>query len=221
MPFIDDITCTIYDMSSTVYNITFTICVTSHIGSISDITHSMFMTYTLYMASHTVLWPHNHCISSQALCLISHPLYLCHHTQWIIFIKGSVCMTSQTLCVWHHMCYMWHHIHNLGYHTILCMTSGPPYLTSLPVYLCHHTHAIDDITATICMTSHQVYLWHHIHYIYDIKTTKYDIITLCVDDATLGICMTSFALQMKTHTISPNHSIYDVTSTSGMRKQLL
>ena len=97
------------------------------------------------------------------------------------------------------MHYMWHHIHNLGYHTTLCMTSGPLYLTSLPLYLCHHTHPIDDITATICMTSHSVYLWHHIHYIYDIISTKYDITTLCVDDTILGICITSFALQMTTH----------------------
>ena len=110
-------------------------------------------------------------------------------------------MTSQPLCVWHHLHYMWHHIHNLGPHTTLCMTSGPLCLTSLPLYLCHHTHPIDDITATICMTSHPVYLWYHIHYIYDIISTKYDITTLCDDDANLGICMTSFALQMTIHTL--------------------
>ena len=199
MPFIDDIKCTIYDMSSTLYDITFTICVTSHNACISDFTHSMFLTYPLYMALHTVLWQHNHCVTSQPLCLISHTLYLCHHTQWIIFIKGSVCMTSQTLCVWHHMHYMWHYIHNLWHHIILCMTSGPLYLTSFSLYLCHHTHNINGITAIICMTSHPVYLWHHILYICDIIYTKYDITTLCVYDATLGICMTSFALQMTLH----------------------
>ena len=94
---------------------------------------------------------------------------------------------------------MWHHINNLEHHTTLCMASGPLYLTSLPLYLCHHTHPIDDITATICMTSHPVYLWYHIHYIYDIISTKYDITTLCVDDTTLSLCMTSFAMQMTTH----------------------
>ena len=97
------------------------------------------------------------------------------------------------------MHYMWHHIHNLGHHTSLCMTSGPLYLTSLPLYLCHDTHPIDDITATIYMSLHPVYLWHHFHYINDIISTKYDIATLCVDDATLGICMISFALQMTMH----------------------
>ena len=72
------------------------------------------------------------------------------------------------------------------------MTSSLIYLTSLSLYLSHHTHPIDDITATICMNSHPVDLWHHIHYIYDIICTKYDITTLV-------ICMTSFALQMKMH----------------------
>ena len=201
MSFIDDITCTIYDMSSTVYDITFTTCVTSHNSCTSDITQSMFMTYPHYMASHTVLWQQTHYGTSQPLCLTSHPLYLCHHMPWIKFIKPSVCMTSQPLCVRHHMHYMWHHIHNLRHHTTLCMTSGPLSLTSLPLYLCHHSHPIDDITATICMSSHPVYLWYHIHYIYDILSTKYDITTLCVDDKTLGICMTSFALHMTKHSL--------------------
>ena len=173
MPFIDDITCTIYDMASSVYNITFTICVTSHNACISDIIHSMFMTYPLYMASHKVLWPHNNCVTSQPLCLSSQLLYLCHHTQWINFIKSSVCMTSQSLCVWHHMQYMWHHMHNLGCHITLCMTSGPLYLTSVSVHLCHHSNPIDDITATICMTSCPVYVWHHFRYTYDIISTNY------------------------------------------------
>ena len=209
-------------MLSTVYDITFTICVTSNKACISDNTHYMFMTYPLYMASHTVLWQHKHCVTSQPLCLTSHPLYLCHHTHWINFIKLSACMTSQPLCVWHHMHYMWHHIHNLWHHTTLYMKSCPLYLTSLPLYLCHHTHTIDNITATICMTSHPVYLWHHIHYIYDIISTKSDITTLCVDDATLDICMTSFELEMTMHPlIPPYHSIYDVIFTSGRRTQPL
>ena len=156
--------------------------------------HSMFMTYPLYMASHTVLWQHNHCVTSELLWLSSHALYLCHDTQWINIIKPSVCITSQPICVWHLMHYIWHHIHNLGHHTTLCMTSCPVYLTWLPLYLCHHTHPIDDITAIMSMTSHPVYLWHYSHCIYDIISTKYGITELSVHDATLGICMTSFAL---------------------------
>ena len=58
-------------------------------------------------------------------------------------------MTSQTLHSWHQISSIWHHIHSLGHHTTSCMTSSPLYLTSCPLYLCHHTHPIDDITATI------------------------------------------------------------------------
>ena len=177
-----------------------------HIYYMCDITqwmylwhHTLCLTYPLYMASHIVLWQHNHCVTSQPLCLTLHPLCLCCHTPWITFIKPSVCMTSQPLCVWHHIHYMWHHIHNLGHHTILCMISSPLYLTLLWLYLCHQTHHINDITATICMNTYPTDLWHHINYIYDIITTKYDITTLCVDDATLGICMISIALQMTMH----------------------
>ena len=118
-----------------------------------------------------------------------------------------MCETTATMCMASYALHE-HHIHNLGYHTTLCMTSGALYLTRLPLYLCHHNHPIDDITATICMTSHQVYLWHHIHYINYITSTKYDITTICVDDATLGICITSSALQMTTHPLYHNKLQY-------------
>ena len=81
------------------------------------------------------------------------------------------------------------------------MTSSPLYPASCPLYLCHHTHPINDITATVLMVSHPVYLWHHIPYIYEIISTKYDITRLCVDDTALSICVTSFALQMTSHTL--------------------
>ena len=61
--------------------------------------------------------------------------------------------------------------------------SHPLYETSCPLYLCHHSNSIDDITATICMISYPIYMispillswkheyiwhlthhiWHHIH----------------------------------------------------------
>ena len=132
-------------------------------------------------------------------------------------------MTSQTLHSWHQISSLWHYIYSLGHHSTFCMTSSPLYLTSRPLYLCHHTHPIDDITATIWMVSHPVYLWHHIPYIYDIISTKYDITTLCVDDTTLGImCDILCTTDDVASTLSPqNHSIYDVTSTSGMTSQPL
>ena len=161
MHFIHDITCIIYDTSSTMYDITFTICVTSQRDSICDITHSMFMTYPLYMASHTVLWEHSHCVTSQTVFLTSQPVYLCHHTQCTNFIKPSVSMKSPPLYLWHHMHYIWHSIPSLWHHTTLFKTSSPLYvtshslyLTSRPLYLCHHTHST--------MILQPVYVWYHI-----------------------------------------------------------
>ena len=145
MPFIDDITCTIFDMSSNVYDITLTICVTSHNACISDITHSIFMIYTLYMASHTVLWLHNHCVTSQPLCIISHTLYMSSHTvdqfyqtQCMYDITPTMSMTS--------------------YADFLYMTSHPRFMTSHTLYLWHHSHYIGNITPTVFVNTYQLYL---------------------------------------------------------------
>ena len=151
MQFIHDITCTIYYISSTVYDITFRFCVTSHNACISEITHSMFMSYLRSVASYTVLWQHNHCVTSQPLCLTSHPLYLCHLTQFINIIKPSVCMTLQQLYVWHHMHYIWCHAHMM-----LCVWQHKLYIwleTHSVCHhihcICHHTHSVKDITTTM------------------------------------------------------------------------
>ena len=153
-----DITHIIYDISSTLYDVTFTMSVTSHSDSIFDIKHYMFMTYSFYMASHTVLWPHNHCVPSEPLCLTLHSVYFWHYTQCTNFMTGSECKSSLPLYIWHHMHYIWHQIHSLWHHTTLFMTSSPLYLishplylTSHPLYLCNHTLSIKDITATLCM----------------------------------------------------------------------
>ena len=66
------------------------------------------------------------------------------------------------------------------------------------------------------MTSHPVYLWHHIHYIYDIISSKYDITTLCLmTQHSAHVWQPLHCRWQRTHSITPNHNIYDVTSTSG------
>ena len=99
MQYIHYITVIIYDISCTLYDVTYTMCVTSHHDSIYDIKPYMFMTYSLDMASCTVLWPHNHYVPSQPLCLTLHSVYFWHYTQGTNFMKRSVCMSSQNLFV--------------------------------------------------------------------------------------------------------------------------
>ena len=151
MPFIDDITCPIYDMSSTVYDITFIICVTSHNACISDVTHSMFLTYPPYMASHTVLWQHKHCVTSQPLCLTSLPLDLCHHTKCMYDITDTICMTSYEFYVTSQQLFMTSQdcIHDIT--STLFMTSPPLNMTSHTLYLWPQ--------ATVTMTRHILYFW--------------------------------------------------------------
>ena len=95
--YIHYITRIVYDILSTLYDVTFTTCVTSPNDSIYVIKHYMFMTYSLVMASCTVLWPHNHCVPSQPLCLTLHSVYFWHYTQCTDFMKRSECMSSQSL----------------------------------------------------------------------------------------------------------------------------
>ena len=203
----------------------------SHMYDIIPILNEI--TFTIYGIKAQYLWHHNCCIHdiryplynitstvydiSTPIPMTWHPLYLCHHTQFVFFIKPSIHMTSQPLYIWHHMHYIWHHIHSLGHHTTLFLTSHPLYLTSCPLYLSYHTHPIDDITATICMISHPVYVWHHIH----ISMTWYP---LCMTSQNC-VFMTPHSAyvwyhlhyrERHIHSITQNHSIYDVTSTSGM-----
>ena len=123
-------------------DITATLCMISH-------TVHMWHPTTIFMTSYPVCMTTQHCV-----LLIPHSAYV-----WSCF------MTSQTLHSWHQISSIWHQIHSVGHHATLCMTSSPLYLTSRPLNLCHHSHPIDDITATIWMVSHPVYLWHHIPYI--------------------------------------------------------
>ena len=154
---------TLYMTSHLLCMVTFTMCVTSHNDSLYEIKPYMFMTYLGDMASHRVLWPHNHCVPSQPLCLRLHSVYFWHYTQYTNSMKRSECMSSLPIYVWHHMHYIWHHLHTLWHHTTLFMMSSPlylpshsHYLTLRALYLCHHTHSLNDITATLCMISHTV-----------------------------------------------------------------
>ena len=84
------------------------------------------------------------------------------------------------------MPYIEHHILSLCHHSTVLMTSQPLYLKAHPVcratytlhmrhhslYLCPHTHCIDNITCILGMTSHSPYMWHRFQY------ARHDILTL-------------------------------------------
>ena len=152
--------------------------------TIFDITATVFMWHTRLYQCISVSMTSQVCKSSQLAHVWHHTQFSSHHIH-TFWHQWSCFMTSQTLHSWHQISSIWHHIHSLGYHTTLCMASSPLDLISRPLYLRHHNHPIDDITATIWMVSHPVYMWHRTPFIYDIISTKCDITTLCVDETTL------------------------------------
>ena len=128
-------------------------------------------------------------MTSHPLYQTLHPLYLCHHNlstditptfEWhhTHLLCDIICtiynITSNPyvitlLYLWHHNLYIWNHIQYVGQHVhYTCDITA--------TNLCHHTHCIDNITPTLCMTSHSKYVLYLFHYRrhhilnYDIRT---------------------------------------------------
>ena len=191
---INDITCTIFIPWHALYMTSHLLCmmshslfVTSHNEPIYGIKHYMFMLYSLDMASGTVLWPQNHYVPSQPLCLALHSMYFWHYTQCTNFLKRSECMSSQPLYVWHHMQYIWHHIHSLWRHTIEVIPLHPLHAWHRTPNIWHNTYGntnvisdicpnISNTTSTVSVSSNPAYQLYHTHTLYDITHYTCDII---------------------------------------------
>ena len=187
-----------YDISFTLYDVTFTMCITSENDSIYDIKPYIFMTYSLYMASHTKL-PHSHCVRSQPLCLTLHSMYFWHYTQCTNVMKRSICMSSQPLYVWHHMHYIWHHIHSLWYHTML-WHSHTLYSCLHTQDTCHRIHCCWALTYSVLNIAYLQYVFSQTDYMYDIIWILCDI-TTALYDITILYSWHHF------------HTIHDITPT--------
>ena len=131
-----------------------------------------------------------------------HPLYLWHHIHYI---------WCYTLCVYDNTCSISDLKHILSAITstvyvitpTLSKTSHQLCKTSQVAYICHHVHYtwhhIHPLRQQpfVFMTSHALYWWHHMHYIWHA--------IYCVS-----------TLSHRIHSITTNHSIYDITCTLGL-----
>ena len=136
------------------YDITPTFCVTPYALYITSHPILMSSHYSTYDITPLDMKPHPVCRAIYTLYMGHHSHYLCHHTHCIDSITLTLCMTS-------HSPYEWHRLHSTRHHILILWpqptsfrTSHPLYLTSCPLYLCHHIHCIDDITPTVFMRSH-------------------------------------------------------------------
>ena len=121
--------------------------------------HFMASFLSVYDIKVTVWWHHTHCIwhhihsicvITPMLLIISHPLYMWHHT---VHTYYSV-WTLQTS----HPVFLASNHNNYDMASTLFKTLYSLYITLHPLYLCHHTHSIYDITMTV---------WPHTQYIFE------------------------------------------------------
>ena len=160
-------------------DITQTLCVTSyalyehHIQSLCHHSTVLMTSQPLYMKPHPV------CRATYTLYMRHHSHYLCPHTHCIDNITCILGRKSHSPYMWHRFHYARHHILTLWPKTTGFKSSQPIYLTSCPLYLCHHIHCIDHITPTVIMRSHPLEfttsyplyaIWHPL---YDITTTAF------------------------------------------------
>ena len=131
-------------------------------------------------------------------------------------------MTSQPLYVWHHMHYICHHIYSLGHHTTLYMPQVH--------YIWPHVQCICVITPNLSVISQTLYIWHHIQYISDIISTIFMTeypVNITSQHSLLMTPHSAYIWQSlhykwgRIHSFTSNHSIYEVTYTSGMTSQPL
>ena len=118
-------------------------------------------------------------------------------------------MTLQALYIWQDNYYVYDiivSIYDISYGVLL--TTQPLYPTSNILYLCNHTHLIDDITGYVCKNSHPLHVEHYtIGTVYDITSTLDDIIPLIVWWHPL--CLWHHIHHIWCHT----HCVYDNTSS--------
>ena len=123
--------------------------------------------------------------TTQPLYQTSNPLYLCYHiistdiSRTFKIHQTPFCVTSYELYITSHSNLMSSHDSTYDIAASIYETTSSMRATyKLKMwyhryYLCHHTHCIDNITPTLCLTSHSPYMWNRLHY------TRHHSLTFC------------------------------------------
>ena len=141
MHYILYITCIIYDISPTLYDVIFTMCVISHNDSMTS--------NTIWLRHIHFIWHHAQCYDNTAIVCL-HSLYSWHYTQCIFDITHNVPMLWLEVYVCHHSLY--------------CMTPYALHIISHPLFMTSHhfiydfISSISNITSTLSDHTYTVYL---------------------------------------------------------------
>ena len=129
----------IHDSTPTLYDITYSIIVTSQpLNLWTDTSYVYDIILSIYDISHGVWMT----VKPQYPTSLSE--CLCNHTHFIDDITPSVRMKSHPMHVGHHRHYLWNQILSWWHHTIVCMSWHP-------LCLWHHIH----------------YIWCHTPWVYE------------------------------------------------------
>ena len=232
----------IYDISSTLYDVTFTMCVTSHNDSIYDMKHYVYDIFTSYGLTHSVMTTHPLCAFTAIMPDITLSVFLTWHTmyqfyekKWMYVITASICMTPYALHMTSHPLFMTSHHFIYDIKTtisnIASIISDLTYTVSVyshPLYQ-YRSHPMYDISYSIHVAYYPLYLWHHIHYVWQHNTvfwwyhTRHICDIICTTDVITSILshqttvfMMSHPLQAWYHTHFIRHHtlcIFDITTS--------
>ena len=131
-----------------------------------DITSTLSQQITIFMRSHPLqAWHHTPCIRHCTNCiyvittspLIITSTFVWHHTHYMCDIICTLYNITSTayvitlLYLWQHHLYIWNDIQ----YAVQNM-HHPCEITA--INLCHHTHCVESIIPTLCMTAHVAYV---------------------------------------------------------------
>ena len=185
MHYIHSMTCIIYDISSTLYDVTFTLC---YITQWPYLWHQTLYGYVIF-----TWYGIRQCYDHKTIvCLPSH--YAWHNTQCIFDITHNVSIFWKDVTVCHHSLYMydticntWLHIHSLWLHTIEVITLHPVHSCHCTLYIWRNTYGntklisaicptVSNTTSTVSVSSNQGYPLYHTHSLYDMTNYTCDIL---------------------------------------------
>ena len=141
---------------------------------IQDITASLFDLKQPFGGHHThYIRHHVHCICviTPTLSMISQPLYVLYHIQYMWDILSTIFMTSYPLCITTQPCvfitahsaYVWHHLH-YRIHCIHSITPSHNLMSSHPLQAWHHTPCIRHLTTCIFVITTSALISHPLLY---------------------------------------------------------
>ena len=139
MHYIHSMTCIIYDISSTLYDVTFTLCCITQWPYLWHQTLYGYVIFTWYGIRHSVMTTKPLCAFPATMPDITLNVFLTLHTMYQFFEK------------------MWLYVIRVS----ICMTPYAIHRTSHPLFMTSH-HLSYHITSTALMPSHTQYMTYHI-----------------------------------------------------------